>query len=81
MACDCKHRTVIDFMATKKVKAVNPVIASLLNALGELDKVEAANSSDQNMLNAIRGKIEATAEYVNARMPETKPINEVKDNG
>ena len=64
-------------MATKKVKATNPVVSKLLDALAELDKQQVVNERDQGLLNAIRSKIEATADYTNGRMPETKPVNEV----
>jgi hypothetical protein len=78
MACPCDDkRTVIDFMAQRKVKAKHPVISKLLGALAELDKMTAVDESEQQQINQIRHKIETVASFANARLPAIE--KEIKD--
>lgn len=83
MACPCdNNRTVIDFMAQKKVKGQHPVISKLLDSLAELDKLTAVNPNEQREINIIRSKIETVTSFSVARLPEVKEKtkDEVNDN-
>lgn len=80
MTCPCDaNRTVIDFMAQKKIKGQHPVISKLLDGLAELDKVTAVSPAEQQQINVIRQKIENVTAFVSASLPAVEETTDNKD--
>lgn len=74
MACPCDaNRTVVDFMANVKTKK-HPVVAKLLDALSELDKLTVTDPNEQQTINLVRQKIETVTAFVNASVPAGETV-------